>query len=1259
MKPRAPRAATLAIVAVLLAPAPVIAAQRPQQNAGVVPDFDIRLLTPRVPAALDAEALKQLEELRGSRTDLASRPHPHVSGLRVLRGYGRPLWPGERGTPEQVARRFVARYHHLLGLESSDLGGLLKTREYRSRGEQVVHLTFQQSPGGIPVFGTELRFHFTPAGDLLSVGTTAVPVGVLPQGVMNASDAARIAASHVRSGLTFSPSVLSGPVGADQRTRFDRGPFRSNVESRLTWFPTGDGARLAWASTIEPIGFPQKYDVLVDAVTGELLYRRNRILYADGSGRVLQSAATFALDPRRPDQRPSGASPSQPNDAPGGCPPVSNHVVRSLAAPFRDPSTVLDTSGHLSGNNVHVFRGMTGTEGAVGTSQPDGWHFDFSFNSAAAAETHLFFIGNFLHDFFYDLGFDEAAGNFQVNNFGRGGIGGDSLAMIARAGGRNNATFEPQPDGTTATLSMFLWDGQGCWAEDVDGDSASDLDGDLDGDIVIHEFHHGVSQRLNTAFTGIEADAIGEGGSDFFAYSINGDTKLAEYASPPSGIRAVNGKTYDDWFCLSFFGLVFCEPHDNGEIWANVMWDLRERFRGDAVGGSDAAAIRESHQLYIDGLKLSPPSPTMLDLRDAILDADAIRHPSGGPGGSVNHCRIWEVFAIRGLGAAAHDTDDTGTASVNADFVVPAECPALPPPPTVTVTASPTRATESPLAPAAFHITRAGDTSRALTIYFHTGGSALAGSDYVALPSNVTIQAGVSVAELTLTPIDDTLVENDETVVLTLDGAVGYQLGSPASATATIASEDVAPDLFVSAYTAPSNGAAGGQISVASTTKNQGTGSATPSITRYVLSTNFTIDASDVVLGDVAVPALAPGADSPSTVTLTIPSGMATGSYYLGVQADATATNAETTENNNTRFLQIRIGPDLTVSSISGPSIVSAGTTIAVTETTKNGGAGAAGASQTRFYVSTNASYDTSDVAVGGRPVPALSSGATSTATTSVTLPSTLTTGTYYLLARADGDQTVVETLETNNVSFIAVRVGPDLTVSTASVSGTVQPGASFTVSETTRNAGGAAADASATRIYLSANTLVDASDTSLGVRSVPALAAGAMSSGSTIVTMPASVAPGSYYLLLVADGDAHVAESSESNNVYAITIRIGADLVIAGVAKPASIAAGSSFSLTDTTRNQGSVASNPSVTSFRLSNNFTLDASDPLLGSRSVGALAANTSSSGTTMLIIPASTPPGTYYIVTQVDTENTTVESNELNNLLFSAIQVTAAP
>jgi extracellular elastinolytic metalloproteinase len=267
---------------------------------------------------------------------------------------------------------------------------------------------------------------------------------------------------------------------------------------------------------------------------------------------------------------------------------------------------------------VHVFRGAQGVEGASGTLQPDGWHFEYEFGTADAAETHLFFLSNFLHDFFYDLGFDEASGNFQGGNLGRGGAAGDALVAIARADGRNNATFEPNPDGQQSVMSMFLWDGHGCWSADVDGDGTGDLDGDLDSDIVIHEFHHGVSNRLNPDFTGIEADAIGEGGSDFFAYSINNDTVLAEYASPPSGIRQVNNKTYGDFFCLSIFGLVICEPHDNGEVWADTLWDLRERFRADGVGGSDQAASNFANN-YIPG------NPNEAPLTESRFDAVSIK----------------------------------------------------------------------------------------------------------------------------------------------------------------------------------------------------------------------------------------------------------------------------------------------------------------------------------------------------------------------------------------------------------------------------------------------------------------------------------------------------------------------------------------------------------------------------------------------------------------------------------------------------------
>jgi len=122
-----------------------------------------------------------------------------------------------------------------------------------------------------------------------------------------------------------------------------------------------------------------------------------------------------------------------------------------------------------------VFRGNGGASPA-GTPTAAGWLFDFPLHSPASAETELFFAANFVHDFFYDLGFDEAAANFQADNFGRGGLAGDPLQVNARAPGRNNANYVHADEGSSPTINMFVWDGSGCWAADVDGDGSMDLD---------------------------------------------------------------------------------------------------------------------------------------------------------------------------------------------------------------------------------------------------------------------------------------------------------------------------------------------------------------------------------------------------------------------------------------------------------------------------------------------------------------------------------------------------------------------------------------------------------------------------------------------------------------------------------------------------------------------------------------------------------------------------------------------------------------
>ena len=1208
--------------------------QPPERPRPARPDYDIR--EQRMPALASARAQAELTRARASRNRRGTRLDPYTGVMRVLES---PGWTGARAAQSVALRNRLVQAIDRLGLDDGDLESLAVVRDYVSGSTGLRHVTFAQSFDGVPVFGGTVTVHIAQSGEVVRVTSSAARgEGRQQVPAVQAEDAATVAANDVSPEAFFVP-VRVGPTGAEA-ARFARGRFRRDVTASLVWFPMDGGLRLAWHVELEPEGLPQYYDILVDAANGELLLRRNRVLDANGTGRVVQSAATQALDPRRPDQMPVGA---------GACPPPVNYELRDLAAPFRDSATVLSNSGRLSGNNVHVFRGNTATEGAQGTFDGSRWLFDFPFSSAESAEASLFFALNFAHDFFYDLGFDEAAGNFQVDNFGRGGAGGDPIAAVARAAGRNNATFQPAPEGSSPTISMFLWDAWGCWSEDVDGDGVMDIDGDFDSDIVIHEFHHGVSHRLNTAFTGNEANAIGEGGSDFFAYSVNGDTTLAEY-SYQGGIRAVNGKTYNDWTCLLGF---FCEPHDNGEIWVNVLWDIRERFRLSLVRGSESAAINESHQLYIDGLKLSPPSPTMLDLRNAMLQADAIRNP-GSPG-SANFCALWESFAVRGMGLNATDSADNGFNVVGANFQVPDGCAAPPSPPSVTLAVTTATATEAGPTSGVFTISREEVSNAAMTVNFVVTGTATRGTDYVTLPATATIPAGALSVDVPVVPIDDSILEGNETVALSLRSGSGYVISGVTTGTVTIVSDDVAPDLTVTALTAPAIGGAGLTLDVTDTTRNQGTGPSVASTTSFYLSVNTLIEAGDPLVGARPVPALSTGAADTATTTLTVPENTSAGSYWIIAKADGPAALGETNESNNTRIVLVRIGPDLAVTALTAPATAGTGGTIVVNETTKNQGGGGSASSSTRFYLSPNYALDATDFQLQARPVGPLAAGVSSAAATTLMIPANVPTGTFYLIAVSDDGNAIAEPMETNNTRFVLLRVGPDLFVSSMTAPTRAASGATISVTETTKNTGGGGAGSSTTAFFLSSNLTLDGGDFRLPeVRNVGPLAAGASSFGTTMVTLPA-VAPGTWYLLANADDPQQVAETQETNNIRYTTVYIGPDLTVSTVNAPLSAVAGTTMTVTDTVRNYGLDLAGASTTRFYLSLNGALDASDHLLdGERSVPALGANGVNTGSVTVTVPTGIS-GRYYLLAVSDGYGVVAESSEVNNLGLRLITI----
>jgi subtilase family serine protease len=465
----------------------------------------------------------------------------------------------------------------------------------------------------------------------------------------------------------------------------------------------------------------------------------------------------------------------------------------------------------------------------------------------------------------------------------------------------------------------------------------------------------------------------------------------------------------------------------------------------------------------------------------------------------------------------------------------------------------------------------------------------------------------------------------------------------------------IGADLAVSVLTVPTIAAAGASITVSDTTKNQGSGPADPSTTAFYLSTNAVVDVDDVLLGTRAVPGLAAGATSSGSTVLGIPAGTATGTYYVVARADADDVVAETQEGNNASARQVQIGPDLLIATLTVPGTAAAGATITVSDTTKNQGGGAAGASTTRFYLSTDSTFDAADLPLGSRAVPGLPAGATNSGTTGVTIPTDTTVGTYYVIARADADGIVVETAEGNNTVARAVQIGADLAVSAFTVPTTAAAGASITVTDTTKNQGAGSAVVSTTAFYLSTNPVFEVGDLLLGSRAVPGLAAGATSSGSTVLGIPAGTASGTYYVVARADADDVVAETQEGNNTSARQVQIGPDLLIPTLTVPGTATAGATITVSDTTKNQGGGAASASTTRLYLSTDSTFDPADLPLASRGVAALAAGATSSGTTAVTIPADTAVGTYYVVARADADDTVTETVEGNNTVVRSIQI----
>lgn len=244
----------------------------------------------------------------------------------------------------------------------------------------------------------------------------------------------------------------------------------------------------------------------------------------------------------------------------------------------------------------------------------------------------------------------------------------------------------------------------------------------------------------------------------------------------------------------------------------------------------------------------------------------------------------------------------------------------------------------------------------------------------------------------------------------------------------------------------------------------------------------------------------------------------------------------------------------------------------------------------------------------------------------------------------------IVEVNTQNNLTLANVTIGPDLVISSLSASDIT--GSTVKITDTTMNSGGDPAGSSRTSFYLS----VDYSgNTFLGSRSVPALAAGAISTGTISATIPPGLSPGTYHLIARADDSNAVMEASKNNNTRIMQISVLPDLIVSGLNSFPATSAGASINITETTTNIGPVSASTSTTGFYLSTNSIVDSGDTFLGNRAVPVLAAGASSTATSFVTIPVGTAPGTYYIIVRANNSGAVAEGHYGNNTNYKVIKI----
>jgi len=704
--------------------------QKPDQPA--LPDVDQRTArqTHHTMSMARAAAESRLrQQVPGARVDFdaasGATRFVRVTGGPLTGAQGRGRSVSEKSLAKfaiqdkhRVTKAFLLEHQALFGHGPEALATARVKRDSVAPHNGLRTAVWEQQVDGIPVFDAILIAHTTRQGELVNISSQFIPQPGGAGGPHRAkgakfqqapdSSARRalvLAAASVGDVMVDSEVAVldAGQADSTGRLRLRSASLRGDSHARRVWFLMNEkDLRLGWEVLFTSRARDEMFLAVVDVESGDVLSRQCLTFH--------QSAASYRVF--------TGESPTPL--MPGLPVPVSLHpsevrrefvTLAALSANASPQGWIDDGRNETLGNNVDAHLDHNGDD-QPDLPRPHGSPFrvfdfplDLTQSPAAysnAAVVQVFYWCNWMHDRLYELGFTEAAGNLQTDNFGRGGLGGDALQVdVQDRQYKNNAFISVPPDGYAPHMQLFLF----TFPE-------PDRDVSLDGHVVLHEYTHALSTRLvggGSMLRNIQSRGLGEGWADFYGLALLSPAETDPDAVYPTGayvtyqwgnlmenyyfgIRrfpyctdlAKNPLTFRDIDPLqaSLHEDVPINPvhreikpanaanvHYQGEVWCMMLWEARANLilKHGFTSGNELML-----QLVTDGLKLSPPNPNFIQARDAILQADYVNNAGKNQG------ELWAAFAKRGLGWRATSPPSYVTVGVSRSPCRSRRCGAAP-----------------------------------------------------------------------------------------------------------------------------------------------------------------------------------------------------------------------------------------------------------------------------------------------------------------------------------------------------------------------------------------------------------------------------------------------------------------------------------------------------------------------------------------------------------------------------------------------------